>query len=758
MTMTRFTKTRIDRRLSSRSPLGQGVIALSALVGLILIPIIGIFSFEIARYQAGVQQLEANTDSAALAGAAMLVTSRFQKPTDRLRRFEEAEKAAENAFKSTFASTGGQLNIILGSTLTSAVNVGRGGRLQIGSQAGYCQFKVEAINPANFQVVEPDSADAKAVRFTALFTGKPAFGRFLQLNNLVPLYSKSTAGVPILDVVMCFDISGSMDDSTRVSMVNRKWTVPEPERSQIEAAWLQYKSARDDFDRFLRSPGYTREECDSRRASLVSQFNDYLNLRKTLALSKGRLDWAQLEYGTLADCVFTPLEPNGSTINCLFPQNLNVVNYTKLRMNAANPRLPAFNCNERYFQETGDRNAVSGSGGLDCATGGGVAIPPSAPSNYVCACPNEPEGMTDIVVHCDQQVNTKPQPIFGTIGPMPMGPGSRFSYTKKRNPYKGQTYSFDGLGYLVEAARGNLEPQRFQQLQDNLFKKAIEIGQLPSQGQTGYQQAYLELASKFCQPAAATVDALENFYQALQGAGSDVRFGLVSYETLSSPPGLTEKPIPDIASKDEDVPNCAYDINSTYPGPSGPLKRPILYMDLATLKDPDKDLIPDPTDASKPDLTINEAFETYLIALRATNTAASLKQALDMLDKSPRKVFARQVIILITDGVATRDVNGNPSTSLGYSQSREFARKANERQIPIFTVGVAQNAAVESLQKPFLGDEQTPAAEGLATLSGNGARFFPVNRNSIIAPGGGQVNAISQAFLQVARSLVQLIE
>ncbi len=134
--MTRFTKTKYDRSLTARSQLGQGVIALSALVGLILIPIIGIFSFEIARYQAGVQQLEANTDSAALAGAAMLVTSRFQKPTDRLRRFEEAEKAAENAFKSTFASTGGQLNIILGSTLTTSVNVGRGGRLQLGSQPG----------------------------------------------------------------------------------------------------------------------------------------------------------------------------------------------------------------------------------------------------------------------------------------------------------------------------------------------------------------------------------------------------------------------------------------------------------------------------------------------------------------------------------------------------------------------------------------------------------------------------------------------
>ncbi len=148
---------------------------------------------------------------------------------------------------------------------------------------------MEAINPVNFQVVEPDSSDAKAIRFSALFTGRPAFGRFLQLNNLVPLFSKSTAGVPILDVVMCFDISGSMDDSTRVSLVNRKWTVPEPERSQIDAAWQAISRLKASFEAYLRSPGYARAECDTRRANLVAQFNDYLNLRKTLSLNKGKI-------------------------------------------------------------------------------------------------------------------------------------------------------------------------------------------------------------------------------------------------------------------------------------------------------------------------------------------------------------------------------------------------------------------------------------------------------------------------------------
>ena len=109
---------------------------------------------------------------------------------------------------------------------------------------------------------------------------------------------------------------------------------------------------------------------------------------------------------------------------------------------------------------------------------------------------------------------------------------------------------------------------------------------------------------------------------------------------------------------------------------------------------------------------------------------------------------------------ATRTKDGLPDLPLARSQSRIQATRANNEGIPIYTIGVGQNQAVESLQVPFLGDEFTtpPSDQGLAKLSGNGARFFAVNKNSIIAPGGGQVNAISQAFLQVARSLVQLIE
>lgn len=748
------------KRFAKRDSLGQGVIGLSALVGLILIPVIGIFAFEVARYQYGVQQLESNTDSAALAGAAMLVTSRFQKPADRMKRFEEATAAAENAFKSTYTSTSNQLNIILGSTLKSSRRKAPGSQLVLGSNVGDCEYKVEAVDPATLQVVDPTQPNAKAIRFTALFTGRPAFGRFLGLNQLVPVFSKSTAGVPVLDVVVCFDVSGSMDDSTRVSLVNRKWTIPEPQRSQIAAAWEDYVNAKNNYENGIDNGTITPENCPPIRQSVRNKFAQYLDLRKTLGAQHGKTEWSQVHYGTLHDCVFSPLNPSGSSINCLFPQNLNIINYTRQTKPPANPNLQIFNCAERHFQETGNPNVISDK---DKCTDWSQGLPAGTPSTFSCACPPNPPGITDLVVHCDNQINTQPQqPIFASSQiPIPLGPGARFTYTKKRNPFKGSTYAFDGVGYLVEASRGNLEPSRFNDLKNSVFKNNIIAGELPAQGQAGYQAAYQEMAGKFCQPMAATIEALENFYQALQGAGTDVQFGLVAYETKAgnrTPPSVTEIELSDIANKDPNTPNCQFDVNSSSPGPPGPKKRPILYMKLDKLIDPENDLIEDPTDPSKPKLSINDAFESYLVGLRATNIAASLREALKMLDESGRKVYARQVVLLITDGVATRDIDGNPSVTQGYADSRNQAKLANEAGVPIFTVGVAQNPPVEAQQLPFLGDETTPAPQGLATLSGNGAKFFSVNRNSIIAPGGGQVNAISQAFLQVARSLVQLIE
>ncbi len=751
-------------RSQSRKTVGQGVVALSILVGLIIIPLIGIFSFEIARYQHGVNQLNANCDSAALAGAAMLVTSRYQRKQDRVLRFNEATKAAENAFKSTFQQTNAQLNDVLGSTLRTATNVGRAGTLSLGTQPGDCTYKVETVDPGNLQVVDPTSDRAKAVRVSAQFTARPAFSKFLGLGSLVPIVSRATAGVPVLDVVVCFDVSGSMDDSTRVSFVNRRFTIPEPERNQINDSYNIYLASLQTLQSYIGSPNYDPNVCAGYYATASAKWIQYKTLRTNLADQKGKLEYGQVQNGTLADCLFNPLSPDGLPVNTRYPQNLNLVNWQRQFMPPANPNLPTFNYAERAYQESGGTNPGADPGNFPC----GGNLGPGYPSNYGCACPNAPSGFTDLIVKLDNQINVNPaQPIFGLSLPQTAIPGAgpnRFTYVKKREPFKGQSYTFDGIAYLVEAERGNLEISRFNQLRNTVFKNNIAAGELPTQGKDGYQSAYFEMVGFYSQPIACTVDALENFYLALNGAGADVNFGLVAFETFAAQgtPSVTNIALPDIAYNQPVI--CPVDINTSSPNypspPPGSKKYPILRMPLTPLKDPQVDLVPDPTDSNKPDLTMNDVFENYLVPLRATNVAKALEDALDIMSASPRKAYARQCVILITDGIATRAKDGTSDLALAQSQSRLEAGRANTDGVPIYTIGVGQNLTVENLQVPFLGDEFTipPANIGLAKLSGNGARFFAVNKNSIIAPGGGQVNAISQAFLQVSRSLVQLIE
>jgi len=763
----------------ARREKGQSVLVLSALIGLIIIPLIGIFAFEVSRYQHGVQQLQSNCDSAALAGAAMLVTSTHQKPTaqERLLRFNEAKQAAANAFKSTFQRTNSLLNDVLGSTLKTATDVG-GGSVFMKPNPGDCTYKVEAVNPGTGQPVDPTDPTAKAIRFTAVFTGKPAFSKFLGLLSNVPLNSHATAGVPVLDVVVCADISGSMDDSTRVSFVNRRFTVPDPWRGVIESAYNDYVAKKNDllnYEALVNTPGYLKSTCEDKFAIAQSAWQRYKQTRQDVVRDHGKLEWAQVENGSLVDCVYNPPAVDGTTINVMYPQNLDVVNYLKL-LGRANPDLPYFNSAERLYQETG-----VGGPPRDFECGGAPPGIPGYPSNYFrCTCPDFPGGFTDVIAKLDRQILDKPQqPVWGYATPaslvpvrFPTGP---FTYTVQRGKYKGQQYAFDGIGYFVEASRGNLEQKRFQDLR-TLFQHNIDDGELPSQGKDGYQAAYFELVSFYSQPMASTVSAVENFYEALNGAGADVNFGMVAFETRAGlNPSQTEVPISDIANADP-TPYppagsvCVANINTgsanPYNPPVGSKQYPILKLPLDKLHDP-SELLNDPTDPNKPQLNMNDIFETYLTSLRATNIPKALEVANDMLENSPRRVYARQVVILITDGVATRDKNGvasSPPTSYpsgdstAFKESRDEAGRANRDGTPIFTIGVGQNVGVENLQVPFLGDMDVSATKGLATLSGNGARFFPVNRNSIIAPSGSQVNAISQAFLQVARSLVQLIE
>lgn len=203
--MVNFRKSNLNRHgLRSRSR-GQ----MAAVIGFLALVVlsVGLFSFEVGRANLANQQLQNVTDAAALAGAATLASEDNTNPTN---AHNDAVQTALNLFKQ---------NLVMGQTLTNTTVAGAAHNVPA---PGDATMFFEFLNPLT-RVVEPvTSPNGKIVRINADFGLEPAFGRFLGLGA-ISVHAVATSAVPQLDIVICFDISGSMDDQTPVTIVKRKW-------------------------------------------------------------------------------------------------------------------------------------------------------------------------------------------------------------------------------------------------------------------------------------------------------------------------------------------------------------------------------------------------------------------------------------------------------------------------------------------------------------------------------------------------------
>ncbi len=195
-----------DPRLRTES--GQAMIALSLLIGFFVLLIVGLFSFEVNRAEVARQQLRSACEAAALAGAATLAS---QDSTDTVAAQTQALYTALNSF---------QKNEVAGTSLATGVITYSNPDYP---QANGSSIYIEFLDPHNGnQPVSLGNPAGKVVRVTAAFGLEPAFGRILGLGT-TPIRAVSSGGVPNLDVVLCFDVSGSIDDQTPVTLVRRQW-------------------------------------------------------------------------------------------------------------------------------------------------------------------------------------------------------------------------------------------------------------------------------------------------------------------------------------------------------------------------------------------------------------------------------------------------------------------------------------------------------------------------------------------------------
>lgn len=200
----------------TRSQRGAGIAVITLVIGAIIIASLGLFAFEVIRHNTAYDELRSACEAAALAGEAAMASSDSTDPTV---THNNAMTATRNAFRS---------NTILGFSLndvnTTAMN--RSNFPDYLPPVNKSAIAIEFLNPTstppNQPVSDLSSPDGRVVHVFATFTNEPVFGKFLGIPA-APVRTMADGRVPSLDVVMCFDVSSSIDDQTPVTLVRRIW-------------------------------------------------------------------------------------------------------------------------------------------------------------------------------------------------------------------------------------------------------------------------------------------------------------------------------------------------------------------------------------------------------------------------------------------------------------------------------------------------------------------------------------------------------
>ncbi len=196
---------------TSRSPRGIMILFLCLFMGLIALCMISLLSFEVIHACSVRDQLRSACESAALAGAARLASSDQQDP---VQTHNDTINAALEAFRA---------NAINGNALTNATQTTVEDYNPAGNAGG---IMVQLLNPNSVPPNQPvtiGDPNGRIVRVLGSFGLKPVFGVFCHLPGPYTIRGVGFGQVPQLDMVMCFDVSGSIDDQTPVTLVKRYW-------------------------------------------------------------------------------------------------------------------------------------------------------------------------------------------------------------------------------------------------------------------------------------------------------------------------------------------------------------------------------------------------------------------------------------------------------------------------------------------------------------------------------------------------------
>jgi hypothetical protein len=463
---------KIKKTAQYRKKIGQGIFALT-LVMFFIFALVGVFVFEVNRAQLVNKQLLAIADSASLAGTAMLASM----DNSNLSNLTNNQTTALN-----FAAEMAHMNTVGMDSLASApiannpASTSDNGNLK-SVTAHNAKLFIGLVDPLNnFAAVPLGDQRGLAIKVSIGYGHEPPFGKFCGLNNY-PLVANSTSALPRIDTILCFDLSGSMDDSTRVTFICRSWNPPGGTNS-------------------TGHPVYT---------ILPRQFASSANSRSS-----------DLGYYVGLN---TSTYPDGTALNANFPHNLQ---YAWDGVVFNNP-----------LQFRGDlRSPGASDAGYPPGDDPSLPSPAGSPGN---------RDFTDLTVNIFTNATpTTSQPVqaWNQESAGPYNGTSGVTGITFKDPVTGTKIQINTMAQLVEAARGNLESLQLMQnakldMSTNYASNPAACGAAP---QPGAQACYRRLAAYHTQPLATALQAAQQGFFNLLHRSADTHFGLVGFSTVAGNP------------------------------------------------------------------------------------------------------------------------------------------------------------------------------------------------------------------------------
>lgn len=177
------------------------------LIAFLAVAVIGIFAFEITRAASVRDQLRAATESAALAGSTALAGSSELDATT-------SHSNAVSAAKSVLVK-----NEIFGTPLNRVES-----DYDATPAVGHTKLKIVFVDPKTHAPVSAGDPKGKVMEVQTKFGMRPLFADLVGAAGVsLPIEARAQGGVGDLDIVLCFDVSGSMDDETKITDVRRRW-------------------------------------------------------------------------------------------------------------------------------------------------------------------------------------------------------------------------------------------------------------------------------------------------------------------------------------------------------------------------------------------------------------------------------------------------------------------------------------------------------------------------------------------------------